>query len=97
MGRPEEWSQYPPSHKQPGCTSEQKTSLASNKQLNTANTMSDAEVKNDVAAEAPSAEELKAQKRSAEVYFHCYSRLNTYMWPGQPCPSLTMVVVFVNL
>ena len=77
MGRPEEWSQYPPSHKQPGCTSEQKTSLASNKQLNTANTMSDAEVKNDVAAEAPSAEELKAQKRSAEVYFHCYSRLNT--------------------
>merc|ERR1712214_187659 len=52
--------------KQPGCTSEQKTSLASNKQLNTANTTSDAEVKNDVAAEAPSAEELKAQKRSAE-------------------------------
>merc|ERR1712060_708491 len=34
--------------------------------LNTADTMSDAEVKNDVAAEAPSAEELKAQKRSAE-------------------------------
>merc|ERR1712038_981961 len=30
------------------------------------NTMSDAEVKNDVAAEAPTAEELKAQKRSAE-------------------------------
>merc|ERR1711976_1143554 len=28
--------------------------------------MSDAEVKNDVAAEAPSAEELKAKKRSAE-------------------------------
>merc|ERR1712212_1291502 len=52
--------------KQPGCTSEQKTSLASNKQLNTADTMSDAEVKNDVAAEAPTAEELKAQKRSAE-------------------------------
>ena len=78
MGRPEEWSQYPPSHKQPGCTSEQKTSLVSIK-LNTADTMSDAEVKNDVAAEAPSAEELKAQKRSAEVYLHCYSRLNTYM------------------
>merc|ERR1711981_276971 len=34
--------------------------------LNTADTMADAEVKNDVAAEAPSAEELKAQKRSAE-------------------------------
>merc|ERR1712215_150306 len=32
----------------------------------TTNTMSDAEVKNDVAAEAPTAEELKAQKRSAE-------------------------------
>ena len=32
-------------------------------------TMSDAEVKNDVAAEAPSAEELKAKKRTAEVYF----------------------------
>merc|ERR1711981_240738 len=30
------------------------------------NTMSDAEVKNNVAAEAPTAEELKAQKRSAE-------------------------------
>merc|ERR1711890_96206 len=30
------------------------------------NTKSDAEVKNDVAAEAPTAEELKAQKRSAE-------------------------------
>jgi len=29
-------------------------------------TMSDAEVKNDVAAEAPSAEELKAKKRTAE-------------------------------
>merc|ERR1712018_537485 len=34
--------------------------------LNNTDTMSDAEVKNDVAAEAPSAEELKAQKRSAE-------------------------------
>ena len=65
--------------------------------LENTDTMSDAEVKNDVAAEAPSAEELKAQKRSAEVYFHCYSPLNTYMWPGQPFPSLTMVVVFVNL
>ena len=32
MGRPEEWSQYPPSHKQPGCTSEQKTSLVSQAQ-----------------------------------------------------------------
>merc|ERR1712008_364016 len=32
----------------------------------TATNMSDAEVKNDVAAEAPSAEELKAKKRSAE-------------------------------
>merc|ERR1712243_291093 len=31
-----------------------------------ANTMSDAEVKNNVAAEAPTAEELKAKKRSAE-------------------------------
>ena len=31
--------------------------------------MSDAEVKNDVAAEAPSAEELKAKKRSAEVAY----------------------------
>ena len=30
--------------------------------------MSDAEIKNDVAAEAPSAEELKAKKRSAEVW-----------------------------
>merc|ERR1711892_586403 len=30
------------------------------------NKMSDAEVKNNVAAEAPTAEELKAQKRSAE-------------------------------
>merc|ERR1719323_1301530 len=30
------------------------------------NTMSEAEVKNDVAAEAPSAEDLKAKKRSAE-------------------------------
>ena len=29
--------------------------------------MSEAEVKNDVAAEAPSAEDLKAKKRSAEV------------------------------
>ena len=47
--------------------------------LNNTDTMSDAEVKNDVAAEAPSAEELKAQKRSAEVYFHCYSHPNTYM------------------
>jgi len=34
--------------------------------------MSDAEVKNNVAAEAPTAEELKAQKRSAEVYFLSY-------------------------
>merc|ERR1712001_449681 len=40
--------------------------LPSSLKLNTADTMSDAEVKNDVAAEAPSAEELKAQKRSAE-------------------------------
>merc|ERR1712121_413485 len=32
----------------------------------TTNTMSDAEVKNNVAAEAPTAEGLKAQKRSAE-------------------------------
>merc|ERR1711872_104429 len=52
--------------KQPGCTSEQKTSLASNKQMGSHNKMSDAEVKNNVAAEAPTAEELKAQKRSAE-------------------------------
>ena len=35
--------------------------------------MSEAEVKNDVAAEAPSAEELKSKKRSAEVYFLRYS------------------------
>lgn len=34
--------------------------------------MSDAEVKNNVAAEAPTAEELKAKKRSAEVYFLRY-------------------------
>merc|ERR1712130_750110 len=40
--------------------------LPTSLKLNTADTMSDAEVKNDVAAEAPSAEELKAQKRSAE-------------------------------
>merc|ERR1719151_586575 len=40
--------------------------LPSSLKLNTADTMSDAEVKNDVAAEAPSAEELKAKKRSAE-------------------------------
>ena len=90
MGRPEDGRQYPPSHKQPGCTSEQKTSLVSIK-LNTADTMSDAEVKNDVAAEAPSAEELKAQKRSAEVYFHCYSHLNMHLC--QPCQLLTVVVV----
>ena len=37
--------------------------------------MSDAEVKNDVAAEAPTAEELKAKKRSAEVYFLRYSTI----------------------
>ena len=37
--------------------------------------MSDAEVKNDVAAEAPSAEELKAKKRTAEV------RLKKYQEP----------------
>ena len=35
--------------------------------------MSDAEVKNGVAAEAPSAEDLKAKKRSAEVNFYRYS------------------------
>merc|ERR1712050_270344 len=35
-------------------------------ELISANTMSDAEVKNNVAAEAPTAEELKAKKRSAE-------------------------------
>ena len=34
--------------------------------------MSDAEVKNDVAAEAPSAEELKAKKRTAEVRLEKY-------------------------
>ena len=34
--------------------------------------MSDAEVKNDVAAEAPSAEELKAKKRTAEVRLQNY-------------------------
>merc|ERR1712203_591212 len=36
------------------------------KEVISPNTMSDAEVKNNVAAEAPTAEELKAQKRSAE-------------------------------
>merc|ERR1712117_968539 len=36
------------------------------KDLISHNKMSDAEVKNNVAAEAPTAEELKAQKRSAE-------------------------------
>merc|ERR1711910_236582 len=36
------------------------------KVLISSNKMSDAEVKNDVAAEAPSAEELKNKKRSAE-------------------------------
>ena len=35
--------------------------------------MSDAEVKNDVATEAPTAEELKAKKRAAEVNFLRYS------------------------
>ena len=35
--------------------------------------MSDAEVNNGVAAEAPSAEDLKAKKRSAEVNFLRYS------------------------
>merc|ERR1739842_83689 len=40
--------------------------LPSSLKLNTADTMSDAEVKNNVAAEAPTAEELKAKKRSAE-------------------------------
>merc|ERR1712130_597273 len=40
--------------------------LPTSLKLNNTDTMSDAEVKNDVAAEAPSAEELKAQKRSAE-------------------------------
>jgi hypothetical protein len=35
--------------------------------------MSDAEVKNGVAAEAPSAEDLKAKKRSAEENFYRYS------------------------
>ena len=38
-------------------------------------TMSDAEVKNDV-AEAPSAEDLKAKKRSAEVNFSRYFHRN---------------------
>ena len=37
--------------------------------------MSDAEVKKDIASEAPSAEELKSQKRSAEVYFLRYRPL----------------------
>merc|ERR1712080_24727 len=47
-----------------GSDSEHRTSLHLHKHK--PNTMSDAEVKNDVAAEAPTAEELKAQKRSAE-------------------------------
>ena len=34
--------------------------------------MSDAEVKNDVAAEAPTAEELKGVKRAAEVNLNRY-------------------------
>lgn len=38
--------------------------------------MSDAEVKNNVEGEAPTAEELKAAKRPAEVYFHKYMSLN---------------------
>merc|ERR1711971_193037 len=40
--------------------------LPTSLKLNNTDTMSDAEVKNDIAAEAPSAEELKSQKRSAE-------------------------------
>merc|ERR1712055_194699 len=51
-------------HKHGGSDSDHKTPL--HLHHITANTMSDAEVKNDVAAEAPTAEELKAQKRSAE-------------------------------
>ena len=38
--------------------------------------MSDAEVKNNVEGEAPTAEELKAAKRPAEVYFHKYMSSN---------------------
>merc|ERR1712126_136976 len=51
-------------HKHGGSDSDHKTPL--HLPHTTTNTMSDAEVKNDVAAEAPTAEELKAQKRSAE-------------------------------
>ena len=56
----------PRSHKQAGSASEHRTSRLFH---TTHTTMSDAEVKNDVAAEAPSAEELKAKKRSAEVAY----------------------------
>ena len=39
------------------------------KPLKTPHTMSEAEVKNGVATKAPTAEDLKAKKRSAEVNF----------------------------
>ena len=42
--------------------------------------MSEAEVNNDIAAEAPSAEELKSKKRSAEVYFLRYSPFFRLLW-----------------
>merc|ERR1712126_733185 len=57
-------SRTPPSHKHGGSVSDHKTPL--HLHHTTTNTMSDAEVKNGVAAEAPTTEELKAQKRSAE-------------------------------
>ena len=44
--------------------------------------MSDAEVKTDVAAEAPSAEELKGQKRAAEVSFSSYFDLSARVTVG---------------
>ena len=43
--------------------------------------MSDAEVNNGLAAEAPTAEDLKAKKRSAEVSCQRYQRY-------QKCPTL---------
>lgn len=59
--------------------------------------MSDAEVKNDVATEAPTAEELKAKKRAAEVnflrYLHFYMACGTMYYSVakwlELCPNIT--------
>ena len=53
--------------------------------------MSEAEVKNDVAAEAPSAEDLKAKKRTAEVNyqsFHLVKFRHFYITSSRSCHIL---------